>query len=71
MHCLAVTHLPVDPRGDRDWIGVGPALAVIENYSCECLEIEIGQSLKGEGIGRTLARIKAERGLPLTITVNS
>ena len=47
------------------------ALTVLENYSCECLAIDVGQSLKGEDVVRTLERIKIERGLPRTIKVDN
>jgi putative transposase len=47
------------------------ALTVLENNSCECLAIDVGQSLKGEGVVRTLERIKVERGLPRTIKVDN
>lgn len=47
------------------------ALAVIENCSCECLAIDVGRSLKGEDVVRTLERIKAHRGLPHTIKVDN
>jgi transposase InsO family protein len=47
------------------------ALTVLENYSCECLAIDVGQSLKGEDVVRTLERIKVERGLPRTIKVDN
>ena len=47
------------------------ALAVLENFSCECLAINVGQSLKGEDVVRTLERIKADRGLPRTIKVDN
>ena len=47
------------------------ALAVLENFSCECLAINVGQSLKGEDVVRTLERVKADRGLPRTIKVDN
>jgi len=47
------------------------ALAVLENCSCEFLAIEVGQSLKGEYIVRTLERIRVERGLPRTLMVDN
>ena len=40
-------------------------------YSCECLAIDVGQSLKGEDVVRTLNRIKADRGLPRTIKMDN
>ena len=39
------------------------ALTVVDNYSRECLEIEVDQSLKGEDVVRTMERIKLVRGV--------
>ena len=39
------------------------ALTIVDNYSRECLEIEIGQSLKGEDVVRVMERIKLLRGV--------
>ena len=47
------------------------ALIVVENYSRESLAIDVGQSLKGEDVVKTLNRIAAERGLPTTIKVDN
>ena len=48
------------------------ALTKVGNYSRECLEIEVGQSLKGEGIVRVVERIKLIRGVvPRRIKVDS
>lgn len=47
------------------------ALTVVDNYTCECLAIEVGQSLKGEDVVRTLERITANRGWPGTIKVDN
>ena len=47
------------------------ALIVVENYSRESLAIDVGQSLKGEDVVKTLNRITAERGLPTTIKVDN
>jgi putative transposase len=47
------------------------ALAVLKDYSCECLAIDVGQSLQGEDVVRTLERIRIERGLPRTIKVDN
>lgn len=43
------------------------SLTVVDNYTRECLAIEVGQSLKGEDVVRTLTRITAARGNPKTI----
>ncbi len=48
------------------------ALTVVDNYSRECLEIEVGQSLKGEDVVRVMERIKLIRGVvPLRIKVDN
>jgi putative transposase len=48
------------------------ALTVVDNYSRECLEIEVGQSLKGEDVVRVMERIKLVRGiLPNRIKVDN
>lgn len=48
------------------------ALTVVDNYSRECLEIEVGQSLKGEDVVRVMERIKIVRGiLPNRIKVDN
>jgi putative transposase len=39
------------------------ALTIIDNYSRECLEIEVGQSLKGEDVVRIMERLKLIRGV--------
>jgi putative transposase len=39
-------------------------LTVVDNFSRECLAIEVGQSLKGEDVVATLERIRAARGNP-------
>ena len=43
------------------------ALTVVDNYTRECLAIEVGQSLKGEDVVHTLTQITAVRGKPKTI----
>ena len=43
------------------------ALTVIDVFTRECLEIEIGQSLRSEDVVRVLERLKYERGLPARI----
>lgn len=48
------------------------ALTVVDNYSRECLEIEVGQSLKGEDVVRVMERIKLTKGvLPRRIKVDN
>lgn len=42
-------------------------LTVVDLFTRECLAIEVGQSLKGEDVVRTLNGITAQRGLPRTI----
>ncbi|KGD40666.1 HTH-like domain protein [Burkholderia pseudomallei] len=39
-------------------------LTVVDNYTRECLAIEVGQSLKGEHVVEALTRITAMRGHP-------
>jgi putative transposase len=38
------------------------ALTVVDNFSRECLEIEVGQSLKAEDVVRVMERMKLLRG---------
>jgi putative transposase len=48
------------------------ALTVVDNYSRECLEIEIGASLKGEDVVRVMERMKLLRGsVPQRIKVDN
>lgn len=47
------------------------ALTVVDNYTRECLAIEVGQSLKGDDVVNALLRIAAERGKPQTIKVDN
>jgi putative transposase len=48
------------------------ALTLVDNYSRECLEIEVGQSLKGEDVVRVMERMKLLRGsLPQRIKVDN
>ena len=39
------------------------ALTIVDNYCRECLEIEFGQSLKGEDVVRVMERMKLVRGI--------
>ncbi len=43
------------------------ALTVVDLYTRECLEIEIGQRLRSEHVVQALNRLKYERGLPKRI----
>jgi putative transposase len=47
------------------------ALTIIDNYTCESLAIEVGQSLKGTDVAAVLRRIVALRGKPKTIKVDN
>lgn len=47
------------------------ALTVVDNYTRECLAIDVGQRLTGEDVVNTLNRIKVVRGLPQTIKVDN
>jgi len=47
------------------------ALTVVDNYTRECLAIDVGQRLTGEHVVDALNRIKSERGLPQTIKVDN
>jgi putative transposase len=47
------------------------ALTVVDNYTRECLAIEVGQSLKGEDVVRVLNHLKQGRDLPATIKVDN
>lgn len=46
-------------------------LTIVDNYTRECLAIEVGQSLKGEHVVEALTRITAMRGHPATIKVDN
>ncbi len=46
-------------------------LTVVDNYTRECLAIDVGQSLKGEDVVRALNAIVAQRGLPATIKTDN
>jgi len=48
------------------------ALTLVDNYSRECLEIEVGQNLKGIDVVAVMERIKALRGVvPKRIQVDN
>ena len=39
-------------------------LTVVDNFSCECLALEVGSGFKGTDVAQVLTRIVAERGKP-------
>lgn len=48
------------------------ALTIVDNYSRECLEIEVGQSLKGEDVVRVMERLRLVKGVvPKRIKVDN
>jgi putative transposase len=48
------------------------ALTLVDNYSRECLEIEVGQSLKGKDVVRVMQRMKLVNGvIPKRIKVDN
>ncbi|GAM53177.1 transposase [bacterium endosymbiont of Mortierella elongata FMR23-6] len=46
-------------------------LPIVNNYTSECLAIDVGQSLKGEDVVRVLEQLCRTRGLPKTIKVDN
>jgi putative transposase len=40
------------------------SLTIVDVYTREAVAIEVGQSLKGDDVVRTLNRLKHERGVP-------
>jgi len=46
-------------------------LTVVDLFTRECLAIEVGQSLKGEDVVRTLSDVCVQRGLPGTIKTDN
>jgi len=46
-------------------------LTVVDNYSRECLAIEVGQGIKGEQVVEVLKRLKFIRGVPGSIRVDN
>ena len=46
-------------------------LPIVDNYTSECLAIDVGQSLKGEDVVRVLEQLRMTRGLPKTIKVDN
>lgn len=47
------------------------ALTVVDNFSRECLAIEVGQHIRGEDVVRVMDRLKAGRGIPRSIKVDN
>ena len=47
------------------------ALTVVDNYSRECLAIEVGQSLRGEDVVRVMDGLSSQRGQPRTIKADN
>jgi putative transposase len=46
-------------------------LTVVDNYSRECLSLEVGQSIRGEHVTAVLNRLKYIRGVPQSIRVDN
>ncbi len=44
---------------------------MVDDFSRECLVIEVDTSLTGERVARVLDRLKARRGLPLEIVLDN
>ena len=47
------------------------SLTIVDNFSRECLSIEVDQHIKGEGVDRVVEQIKAVRGTPNFIRVDN
>jgi putative transposase len=47
------------------------ALTVVDNFSRECLAIEVGQKIRGEDVTKVMNRLKAIRGMPRSIYVDN
>lgn len=47
------------------------ALMIVDNCSCECPAIELGQGIRGERVVEILEYLKLVRGFPDTICVNN
>lgn len=47
------------------------ALTIVDNFSRECLCIEVAQGIKGEQVVDVLNRIKIRRGIPKTIRLDN
>jgi putative transposase len=46
-------------------------LTVVDNFSRECVAVEVGQSLKGDDVVNVLNRVKEARGVPRSIRVDN
>jgi len=46
-------------------------LTVVDNYSRECLALEVGQSIRGEQVTAVLNRLEFTRGIPRSIRVDN
>jgi len=47
------------------------SLTVVDNFSRECLAIEVGQRIRGEDVVRVMNLLKATRGIPRSIYVDN
>lgn len=47
------------------------ALTIVDNFSRECLAIEVGQHVRGEDVVRVMDGLKAQRGVPVYIKVDN
>jgi len=47
------------------------SLTVVDNYSRECLAIEVGQHIGGEDVVSVMNRLKAEYGIPQSINIDN
>ena len=47
------------------------SLTIVDNFSRECMAIEVGQHIKGEDVVRVVEQIKAMRGTPNFIRVDN
>ena len=47
------------------------SLTIVDNFSRECVAIEVGQHIKGEDVVRVVEQIKAMRGTPNYIRVDN
>ena len=46
-------------------------MTVVDNYSRECLAIEVGQHIRGEDVTRTMDWLKTVRGVPNSVKVDN
>ena len=47
------------------------SLTIVDNFSRECMAIEVGQHIKGEDVVRVIERIKSMCGVPKFIKVDN